>query len=66
LLFDSELCEGNFVSAGGVPPCDECTGNTFALNSTYCQPCPANTLALRKENPLDPACSSKFRHFIYF
>ncbi|XP_076452127.1 uncharacterized protein LOC143287751 [Babylonia areolata] len=52
-------CDGNFVSDTGVPPCRECTGNSFALNSTFCQPCPTNTLALRKEKPLTADCNTK-------
>lgn len=51
-----DTCGGNFVSVNGVPPCRECTGNSFALNSSYCQMCPNNTLAPRKESPLDPNC----------
>ncbi|XP_070182791.1 CUB and sushi domain-containing protein 3-like [Littorina saxatilis] len=53
-----EQCDGNLVSSSGIPPCRECTGNSFALNSTYCQKCPANTLALRKETPLNASCNN--------
>ncbi|KAL8577903.1 hypothetical protein ACOMHN_011899 [Nucella lapillus] len=55
-----ERCDGNFVSPTGVPPCNECDGNSFAINSSYCQQCPSNTQALRKENPLHPDCNKCF------
>ena len=61
MTLSPELCDNNFVSSTGVPPCYECTGNSFAVNSTYCQQCPANTLALRIENPLNTDCNSKLR-----
>lgn len=50
-------CSGNLVSADGVQPCSTCTGNTFAVNSTYCQACPVDTRALRRETPLNASCS---------
>ncbi|KAK7506491.1 hypothetical protein BaRGS_00001966, partial [Batillaria attramentaria] len=61
VFFDSciEPCSGNLVSVEGIAPCSECSGNSFALNSSYCQECPADTLALRRESPVSPSCLVK-------
>ncbi|ESP03822.1 hypothetical protein LOTGIDRAFT_230169 [Lottia gigantea] len=50
------VCSGNLMSTNGLPPCMECTGETYRVNSTYCQLCPANTKFV--PTPLYPECTN--------
>ncbi|KAK7452815.1 hypothetical protein BaRGS_00039699, partial [Batillaria attramentaria] len=36
------VCQKGRFSPTGLQPCQMCPKDTYSLNSTYCQPCPAN------------------------
>lgn len=48
----SALCPVGWYSVSGLPPCTQCSHNTFWANSTSCSPCPSGekTLATGSHN----------------